>query len=274
MSEIANTKHLNQKDKDRLEYFFEKYSLAWYVEREYKRLQNKTSQEQQGEEAKESLVKFDTINDNINKEYMQKYSPNMRNFNSAVFEFTDAIRVFIKPIGNIINIYDGYIEYKKTGDELKVITKIGSNITSGSIMIAGGYASFKSAIAIGAASSVFLTPIGGAIVGIGIFVVGIGTSYWISDNFGIALNAGTNGVIDYIRATDFSFASNLIIEEEKQLNTVHFRKTIDRMQNSTKRCLLINDHEMMPPLINNQPNLSTLKNMELLREKIRLKDNQ
>lgn len=38
MNEIKNTGHLNKKDKESLRYFFEEYSLAWYIEKEYQRL--------------------------------------------------------------------------------------------------------------------------------------------------------------------------------------------------------------------------------------------
>lgn len=62
MNDINNTEHLSQKDKEKLEYFFEKYSLAWYIEKEYKRLQNKTWKEQQGEKIKEGLAEFEATN--------------------------------------------------------------------------------------------------------------------------------------------------------------------------------------------------------------------
>lgn len=270
MSDIKNTEHLSQKDKEKLEYFFNKYSLAWYIEKEYKRLQNKTWLEQQGKKTKEVLTESEAINNSINDKYQSKYNPNVRNFNSAVFEFTDILRVFTKPMGHTITIYDGYIEYQKTGDELKVITKMGSNIISAPIMLSGTLLSLKSAIALGAASSVFLTPIGGTIVGIGVFVAGVGTSYWVSDNFSTALNAGINGVVDYIRETDINFAIDLTPREKEYFNAAHCHKTTEKIQREARSHILINDYKISPPLINNQPNLVTLKNMQTFRKTILL----
>lgn len=266
MNDIKNTEHLSQKDKEKLEYFFEKYSLAWYIEKEYKRLQNKTWKEQQGEKIKEGLAEFEATNNSVNDKYQLKYNPNVRNLNSAIFEFTDILRVFTKPIGNTIIIYDGYIEYEKTDDELKAITKMGSGIASAPVMVSGTSLSLKAAIAAGAASSVFLTPIGGTIVGIGVFVVGVGASYWASDNFGTALNAGMNGVIDYIRETDISFTIDLTSQEKEYLNAAHCHRTTEKMQKETRKHILINDYEITPPLINNKPNLITLKNMQTFRK--------
>ena len=234
MNEIKNTEHLNKKDKENLQDFFEKYSLAWHIAKEFERLQDKTRLEQQAEKAKEKLAEISTSVDVVAEYNKPKSTSVIRTLKTSIFEVSDMIRVFTKPVGHFVNIYDGFVEYKKTGDTIKVVTKIGSNIASGSIMIAGGYASFKAAVAAGAASSVFLTPIGGAIVGIAVFVAGIGTSYWISDNFGTALNAGANGVVDYIRETDFTFSPNYIeynkldaTSTTQLINTAHCHQTFE-----------------------------------------------
>lgn len=238
MSEIKNAEHLSRKDKENLQYFFEEYSLAWYIEKEYKRLQDKTYLEQQSEKGKEMLGKIESANESLHKNFQQKSTLAIHTLRKSIFEVSDMIRVFTKPTGQFINIYDGFIEYEKTGDEIKVATKIGSNIIGSSVMIAGGYASFKMSVAAAAASSVFLTPIGGAIVGIAVFVAGIGTSYWISDNFGTAINTGVNGVIDFIRETDFTFnpSDSRFIEYDKLdnasaihlINTAHCHQTFEK----------------------------------------------
>ncbi|RDU61467.1 hypothetical protein CQA53_10090 [Helicobacter didelphidarum] len=230
MNEIKNTEHLSQKDKESLQYFFEKYTLSWYVEREYKRLQNKTPLEQQGESAKEGLATTGTTIEIANQRTAPTYNPNIKSLNTAVFEFTEMARVITKPIGNIVNFYDAYIEYEKTRDGIKVVTKIASNNANTPILIAGTAASLKSAIATGAASSTFLTPVGGTIVGIGVFVIGVGTSYWVSDNFGTTLNAGMNGVIDFIRENDLSFGFTQW--ETERVNVAHCHKTMERLHNN------------------------------------------
>lgn len=234
MNEIKNTEHLNKKDKENLQDFFEKYSLAWHIAKEFERLQNKTRLEQQAEKAKERLAEISTSVDVVAEHNRPKPTSVVRTLKTSIFEVSDMIRVFTKPVGHFVNIHDGFVEYKKTGDTIKVVTKIGSNVASGSIMMAGGYASLKAAIAAGTASSVFLTPIGGAIVGIAVFVTGIGASYWISDNFGTALNAGVNGVIDYIRETDFTFSPNFIeynkldtVSTAHLINTAHCHQTFE-----------------------------------------------
>lgn len=138
MNEIKNTEHLNKKDKENLQDFFEKYSLAWHIAKEFERLQDKTRLEQQAEKAKEKLAEISTSVDVVAEYNKPKSTSVIRTLKTSIFEVSDMIRVFTKPVGHFVNIYDGFVEYKKTGDTIKVVTKIGSNIASGSIMIAGG----------------------------------------------------------------------------------------------------------------------------------------
>lgn len=151
----------------------------------------------------------------------------------APLEQSEKLKHIVKPfrivfsrVSNHLTFVDALIEYKKTGDGLKVTLKIGATIIADKIFQIGVVASAGIAITAFIATAIAGVGVAGAIVvGITIFIGAVTASYWISKQAEKYINNFTNLIIDFIREADFYFTE----EEMRQLSVAHCHKTTQRM---------------------------------------------
>lgn len=172
--------------------------------------------------------------DNIQKK-IQDARDNVGNFSNAttIAEQFEKLKHIVKPFriifsraSNHLTFVDALIEYKKTGDGLKVTLKIGATIIADKIFQIGVVASAGIAITAFIATAIAGVSVAGAIVvGITIFIGAVTASYWISKQAEKYINNFANLIIDFIREADFYFTE----EEMRQLSVAHCHKTTQRM---------------------------------------------
>lgn len=151
----------------------------------------------------------------------------------APLEQSEKLKHIVKPFriifsraSNHLTFVDALIEYKKTGDGLKVTLKIGATIIADKIFQIGVVASAGIAITAFIATAIAGVSVAGAIVvGITIFIGAVTASYWISKQAEKYINNFANLIIDFIREADFYFTE----EEMRQLSVAHCHKTTQRI---------------------------------------------
>lgn len=151
----------------------------------------------------------------------------------APLEQSEKLKHIVKPFriifsraSNHLTFVDALIEYKKTGDGLKVTLKIGATIIADKIFQIGVVASVGIAITAFIATAIAGVSVAGAIVvGITIFIGAVTASYWISKQAEKYINNFANLIIDFIREADFYFTE----EEMRQLSVAHCHKTTQRI---------------------------------------------
>lgn len=138
-------------------------------------------------------------------------------------------RIILSRVGNQLTAIDAAIEYKKTGDGLKVALKVGATIIADRIFQVGVVASANLAIATFIAVAIAgIGSISGAIVaGIAVFVAGVAAFWWISKQAEKLINKLGGLMIDYIRESDISFTD----EEIRQMSVAHCHRTMEKIQN-------------------------------------------
>lgn len=135
-------------------------------------------------------------------------------------------RIIFSRASNHLTFVDALIEYKKTGDGLKVTLKIGATIIADKIFQIGVVASAGIAITAFIATAIASVSIVGAVVvGLAIFIGGVAISLWIRKQVEKLVNYVGGFMIDYIREADFYFTE----QEMQQLSVAHCHKTTQRI---------------------------------------------